>query len=273
MAKNLESQFSGRYAVVTGGTQGIGETTARLLAERGASGIIVSGRNVEHGNRVASELTASGCPTRFVAGDLASIETCISVVDEAERTFGGLHILVNCAGATNRGTLLDTSPELYDYLFAVNARAPFFLMQSAARVMRRKKTTGAMVNIISMSGHGGQPFICAYSASKGALATLTRNAAFSLLPDRIRVNGLNIGWSDTPGENTVQRETHAAPADWLAAAESEQPFGRLLKPREIAKAVAFLVSEESGLMTGAIIDFDQSVLGCYDAAPHPRVSI
>ena len=169
----------------------------------------------------------------------------------------------------DRGTLFDTSPELFDRMFAINTRAPFFLMQDAARIMRRERIEGAMVNILSMSAHGGQPFLTAYSASKGALATLTKNAAFSLMPWRIRVNGLNLGWMNTPGEDRIMRLCHGAQDGWLNKAAAEQPFGRLIEPDEVARACAFLVSPESGLMTGAIIDFDQSVAGCYESAPHP----
>jgi NAD(P)-dependent dehydrogenase (short-subunit alcohol dehydrogenase family) len=120
-----------------------------------------------------------------------------------------------------------------------------------------------------MSAHGGQPFICAYSGSKGALLTLTKNIAFSLMRDHIRVNGLNIGWTDTPGEHRIQTEFHHADPHWLEQAEARQPFGRLIKPDEVARAIAFLTSEESGLMTGSIIDFDQSVVGSFESAPHP----
>ena len=265
----LDRQFEGQFAVVTGGTQGLGEATARLFAQRGAAGLVICGRNRERGGRVAQELSASGCPSHYVAADLARVEDCRAVVAQADDAFGRVDVLVNCAGVTDRGTILDTSPELFDYIFAVNTRAPFFLIQSAANIMRREGVAGAIVNIISMSSHGGQPFVCPYSASKGALATLTRNAAYSLMRDRIRVNGLNIGWSDTPGEHHIQRTGHDAPANWLEQAERQQPFGRLIKPDEVARAVAFLSSAESGVMTGAIVDFDQSVLGAYDAPPQP----
>jgi NAD(P)-dependent dehydrogenase (short-subunit alcohol dehydrogenase family) len=117
-----------------------------------------------------------------------------------------------------------------------------------------------------MSAHGGQPFIIAYCGSKGALATLTKNAAFSLIRNRIRVNGLTIGWMDTPAEDRIQKLYHNAPDDWLAKAEAEAPFGRLLKPAEVARAVAYLASDESGMMTGAIVDFDQQVLGTNEGA-------
>jgi NAD(P)-dependent dehydrogenase (short-subunit alcohol dehydrogenase family) len=120
-----------------------------------------------------------------------------------------------------------------------------------------------------MSAHGGQPVIIAYSASKAALSVITKNAAFSLMPDHIRINGLNIGWMDTPGEHDIQMRYHTTDKDWLKKAEAKQPFGRLLKPAEVARAVAFLASDESGMMTGSIIDFDQSVLGSGESSSHP----
>jgi NAD(P)-dependent dehydrogenase (short-subunit alcohol dehydrogenase family) len=151
----------------------------------------------------------------------------------------------------------------------VNVRAPFFLVQEAAKLMRRDKVQGTVVNIQSMSAHGGQPFLAPYSISKGALATLTRNAAFSLMPDRIRVNGLNVGWMNTPGEDAILRKYHQAQDGWLEEASRRQPFGRLVEPTEVARAVTYLASDDSGLMTGSVIDYDQSVLGCCESAPHP----
>jgi NAD(P)-dependent dehydrogenase (short-subunit alcohol dehydrogenase family) len=121
-----------------------------------------------------------------------------------------------------------------------------------------------------MSSHGGQPFIAAYSSSKGALATLTRNTAFAMLPDRIRVNGLNIGWMDTPGEQSIQTRYHNAPKDWLKKAEQDRPFGRLLKTDEVARAIAFLAGDESGMMTGSIVDFDQTILGVGEDGAQPK---
>lgn len=265
----MNQQLEGKIAVITGGTQGLGEATARLFAERGAAGIVICGRNTQRGQAIAQELTTSNCKTIFVRADLTQVDDCRNVIAQADRTFGRIDILVNAAGVTDRGTILDTSPELFDYLFAINTRAPFLLMQASAKIMRREKNAGAIVNILSMASHGGQPFIIAYSGAKAALTAMTKNAAYSLMPDQIRVNGLNIGWMDTPGEDKTQKRFHHADDDWLARAEASQPFKRLLKPREVAQAIAFLASNESGLMTGAIIDFDQSVIGCYDSPPQP----
>jgi NAD(P)-dependent dehydrogenase (short-subunit alcohol dehydrogenase family) len=266
---DFPNQFAGQYAVITGGTQGMGEAVARLLARRGAAGLVICGRNKAKGEAVAGDLTKGGCKTIYVEADLTKVEDCRKVIAAADKAWGKLHVLVNCAGVTDRGTILDTPPELFDRIFAVNVRAPFFLMQDALKVMRRERIEGTVVNLITMSSYGGQSFITAYCSSKGALVTLTRNVAFSVMRDRIRVNGLNIGWSDTPGEDRIMKTYHGAKDGWLAEMEKQQPFGRLIKPDEVARAVAFLASAESGLMTGSIVDFDQSVRGAYDAPPAP----
>ena len=263
------SRLDGKIAVVTGGTQGLGEAVLRLFAARGAAGLVFCGRDAERGARVEAGLREAGVRARFVRADLAELDQARSVVAAAGEEFDRLDCLVNAAASTERGTLLSTEPALFDRMMAINVRAPFFLMQDAVRLMLRGNNAGTIVNILSMSGHGGQSFLAAYSASKTALGALTRNAAFGLLRQRIRVNGLNIGWMDTPGEHAIQKAAHDAPADWLATAEAERPFGRLLKPDEVARAVAFLASDESGLMTGSLVDFDQTVHGCWDQPPLP----
>jgi NAD(P)-dependent dehydrogenase (short-subunit alcohol dehydrogenase family) len=255
------SSFSGKYAIVTGSTQGLGEAIARLFAERGAAGIIICGRNAERGQAVAADLSSDRCNVRFVQADLANVEDCRSIAAAADKSFGTIHMLVNAAGVSDRGTIWDTSPELWDWLMAVNVRAPFLLIQETIKIMRREGVAGSIVNIGSVSAYGSVPFLTPYAVSKGALMTLTKNVAYAIMRHRIRVNTLNIGWMDTPGENIIQRKYHSGGQDWLAAAEVAQPFGRLLKPAEVARAVAFLASDESGMMTGSIVDFDQSVIG------------
>jgi NAD(P)-dependent dehydrogenase (short-subunit alcohol dehydrogenase family) len=263
------ARIDGRVAIVTGGTQGLGAGIADLFVERGAKGLVICGRNADNGRAVAERLTKRGCKTEFVRADLSIVSDCRKVVAAADAAFGRVDILVNVAGLTDRGTIWDTSPGLFDNMFAVNVRAPFFLMQDSLKIMRREGIRGSVVNILSMSAHGGQSFITAYCGSKGALATLTKNVAFSVMRHGIRVNGLCIGWMDTPGEDRIMRLYHGAQDGWKDDAEAKLPAGRLLKVDEVARAVAFLASEESGLMTGSIIDFDQSILGCYESAPQP----
>lgn len=267
---DLTQSFVGQYFIVTGSTQGLGAAVALTLAQRGAKGLILCGRRSEQDNEQVQRLAAMDCQTVFIKTDLESVEDCRAVVAAAREHFGTVHGLVNCAGMSDRGTILDTSPELFDSLFAINVRAPFFLMQETIRLMLESRVVGSIVNIQSIVGHGGPASLIAYSASKGALAVLTKNVAYSALRNRIRVNGLNIGWMDTPHEDEIQRRYHGAQDGWLAAAEQKQPFGRLLKPEEVAQSVAFLLSRESGLMTGSVIDLEQGVIGCgEEPAPRP----
>nr|WP_262244141.1 SDR family oxidoreductase [Serratia liquefaciens] len=105
------------------------------------------------------------------------------------------------------------------------------------------------------------------------MATLTRNTAYALLRNRIRVNGLNIGWMASEGEDRIMKQYHGAEDNWLEKAAAEQPFGRLIQPEEVARTVAFLASDESGLMTGSIVNFDQSVWGGYDQTASPSAPL
>jgi len=266
MENNYKSSLSGKYALITGSTQGLGEATARLFIERKAAGLIICGRSAERGQALAAELSSTGCDVRFVQADLAQVEDCRRIVAAADERFGTVHILVNAAGASPRGTIWDTSPELWDWIMAVNVRAPFLLIQETVKLMRRDRVAGSIVNIGSLAAYGNVPILMPYAAAKGALMTLTKNVAYTVMRHHIRVNTLNIGWMDTPGEDTIQRQYHGAGDEWLAQAEAAMPFGRLLKPEEVARAVAFLASDESGMMTGSIVDFDQSVIG---AGPQP----
>ena len=263
------ASLQGKVAIITGGTQGLGAAIASVFAQRGASGIVIAGRNAAKGEAQAAALRQLGTQALYVQADLEQVQDCRRIVAQADAQFRRIDILVNAAGLTDRGTILDTAPELFDRIFAVNVRAPFYLMQECIRIMRRDQTEGSIVNIGSMSALAGQSFLAAYCASKGALATLTRNTAYALLRNRIRVNGLNIGWMASDGEDRIQREFHHADDNWLEQAAQAQPNARLIDPFEVARAVAFLGSAESGLMTGSVVEFDQSVWGGYDASPQP----
>lgn len=256
--------FAGKRVLVTGAGQGVGEATATLMADRGAKAVAICGRDGAKLARTEAALRERGADTLSVPFDLADVPACQAFVDRAAETFGGVDILVNAAGLTDRGTVDDTDPAMFDMQFAINARAPFFLMQRAIPHMRRAGG-GTVVNVVSIVAHGGPPFIVAYCGAKAALAAMTKNVANAVLRDRIRVNGLNMGWTSTPQEHMVQTRTHRRGADWQAEVEAGQPFGRLLLPIEVARAVAFLASDESGLMTGAVVDFDQQVIGTMPA--------
>jgi len=264
------ARLDGRVIVVSGGTQGLGEATVRLLAERGAAGIAIIGRDPDKGSALAFDVQSDQTRTIYVRADMSEPDAPAVVMHAVDNAFGVVHGLVNVAASTGRGNIWDTDIALWDTMQAVNVRAPFFMIQAAAKIMRREGVAGSIVNIGSVSGHGGQPFILAYSVSKGALATLTKTTAFSLMRHNVRVNQVNPGWMDTEAEDAVQRKFHGATDGWLETAEAGQPTGRLIKPIEVARSIAFLLSDESGMMTGTVIDYDQSVQGAGDA-PKPTM--
>ena len=265
--------MDGKIAVVTGSTQGLGEAIATLFVERGVSGIVVTGRNKERGAKVKKDLEAKGAKAVFVEAQLNKLADVRKIIAACGDAFGRIDALVNAAGMTDRGSIWDTTEERFDDMFDINVKAPFFLMQDALHLMKKSKTKGSIVNILSMSGHGGQDFITAYCGSKGALAVLTRNVAYSVMNYQIRVNGLNIGWMDSPGEDRIMKTYHGGGDDWLKKAEAGRPFGRLIKPAEVARACAYLCSAESGLITGSIIDFDQYVIGTGNSIPVPPEAV
>ena len=212
---------------------------------------------------VAAAYGSGKCRTVFVEAELRDPTACRRIVTCADREFGRLDGLVNAAACTERGTLEGTTVEHWDKLMAINLRAPFLLMQDAVKVMQRERRGGSIINILSLSAHGGIPKLTPYSVSKGALATLTRNAANSQRKHRIRVNGLNIGWMATPAEHAVQ-QSEGQPEDWLSAADRGAPFGRILRPSDVASMTVYLLSDSAEMMTGALIDFDQHVMGIYN---------
>jgi NAD(P)-dependent dehydrogenase (short-subunit alcohol dehydrogenase family) len=250
--------------IINGGTQGLGETLARKLVSQGSTGLVLVGRSAERGQRLANELTSAGTRTVFIAADTSDVDAPAAVVQRCADEFGTVHGLVNVAARTSRATLWADSPEHFDAMMALNVRAPYFFIQAAARLMVDTGARGSIVNVGSTSGYGGQPKLSAYSISKGALNVMTRNLAYALMRHGIRVNQVNPGWMDTESEHVTQVTYDGAPDNWLALAEPQRAVGRLVKPWEVANAIAFCLSDDSGLLTGNCIDVDQTVQGAGD---------
>lgn len=256
----MQQLLADRVVLVSGGTQGLGLAIARAAGRQGAT-VIVTGRDADRGRTAVDLLRADGTEASFVATDVADVAAARASVAATVDRHGRIDALVNAAGLTSRGTLLDTTPELFDQHVAVNLRGPFFLMQAAVQDMRRRRSPGAIVNILSIDSHGGQSFLAPYVAGKAGLAGLTKNAAHAHRWDRIRINGLNIGWTATDQETVVQRETNGAGDDWAEKAGATLPMGKVGQVDEIADFVVFLLSDRSGVVTGSVIDWDQNVIG------------
>lgn len=261
------SSLAGKIAVVTGAAQGIGEATARLFCARGAAGVVLVDVQAEKLKAVAASLTDAGHKALAVPTDLADADAVARVMPAADAAFGRVDILANIAGLTDRGGIMDSDVAFFDRMFAVNVRAPFFLMQGALRIMEREKSGGTIVNILSVNAYVGAPNLSPYSASKGALLTLTKNTANAANWQRVRANGIALGWVDTPGEHETLKKFHGAEDGWLDAAERSRPFGRLVKPEDVARLIGFLASDESAPMTGSVIDFEQTVFGGFGGGP------
>jgi len=248
-------------AVVTGGGQGLGLAIAQRLIADGCAQLVLGGRDTAKGVAAADMLAAGGADVVFVAAEMGDPAQAMALIDRAAERFGRVTALVNAAAITDRASILDCTPAEWDRQMAANARGPFFAIQRLANLAIAAGHPASIVNILSVAAHCGQSFLAPYSASKAALLNVTKNAANALTRHRIRVNGLNIGWMDTPGEDAIQRKWHDAPPDWLARAEAAKPFGSLVKPPSVAGLVSYLLSDDAGVMTGAIIDFDQNVTG------------
>ena len=254
------ASLTDRIALVTGSTSGIGRGIATHFASIGAS-VMIHGPVDADAQAIAAELRDAGHDADAVAGDLTDPDTCRHVVRTVVERHGGIDILVNNAASTLRGSLEDSSVELWDMMMAVNLRAPFICLQEAVKSMK-PRGGGSIVNIGSINAYVGMSNLGPYSVSKGGLMTMTRNAAGALRNYRVRVNQINVGWTLTEGEERVQRLDGKGP-EWLTDAIATRPFGRLLAPGDIALAAAYFASDDSALITGSVLDLEQFPLGIF----------
>jgi len=236
------SALSGKVIVVTGAARGIGAAIAASAVSAGAE---VVGVDRDPCDGITANLAEPDVPGRVIA----------EVVAQAGRVDG----LVNAAGLTTRASFEDADVARFDALVAVNIRAPFFLMAGLIQHLKARGAAGALVNIQSMNAHCGAQDLAIYASTKGALQTLTKNAAQHHMSDGIRVNGINLGWVATETEVAL----HAAEkgADWLPAQAAAQPLGRFVSAEECAAQAVWMLSDASAPMTGVCIDLEQWVAG------------
>ena len=252
------NRLQNKVAVITASTAGMGEGIARLFASEGAS-VVISGRNENNGQAIVESIIAEGGQAIFQRADVGVEADCRGLVDRAVEAFGKVDVLVNNAGDSTRCTIEDATVELWDRLFAVNVRGAFICSQQFFK-HNQERRTGSIINIGSVNAYIGEPMLLAYSSAKGALMTFTKNMASYLTKYRMRVNQLNVGWTETPNEHVVKK-LEGKGDDWLEEAYKTRPFGRLLLPLDIAYAATYFASDESECITGSVLDLEQHPVG------------
>lgn len=258
----MKMALDDKVIVVTGAASGIGCGIARLAAEEGAGALVLTDRDRVGLDRVARGI--GGQQVTTLVADLSDPDAPSAIARAAIARFGRIDGLVNAAGLTTRGSFVTGTPDIWDQLFAVNARAGFFLMQAAIADMLARGGAGSIVNILSMNAHCGLPDLAIYAGTKGAMATLTRNAANAHMADLIRVNGINLGWVATETEDRMQAQVLGHGPDWQTTLTTALPLGRLVTVEETARLAVFLLGDASKPMSGALIDLEQKVTGAID---------
>ena len=240
-----------RYVLITGGSSGIGAATARRFAEQGAAIAIVA-RRPEKINAIVKELQAKGCDVLGIQADLKDPETPRKVIDIIMEKWGSLDVVVNCAGFVEHYPFEKATLEKFDLHWAINVRAPYYLIQSALQLLKQS-ASAAVINISSSSGSLVIPSQSMYGTTKCAIEYITRSLAAELAPFGIKVNAIAPGPVDTPIHLTWAGDDVKGAYERMI---KELPLGRMGTAEELAAWITFLASKEAAWVTGAIIPVD-----------------
>ncbi len=245
----MTQRFTDKVVIVTGGSRGIGRATTEALADEGANAVIAS-LNEERGQAAAEAIAEQGGQAQFIRTDVSDQDQAERMVDLVLERFGKIDVLVNNAGIHDSAPFWEEPETLWDRMYRVNVLGTVFPSQAVVRFMK-DNGGGAIVHVASKAGVVGEPGHAAYSASKGAVISLTRAMAVELAPYNIRVNAVCPGpvLTDMLTENNPREEDRAR----LAA---EAPLGRIGQPEDVAAAVLYLASSDSDWCTGQTIHLD-----------------
>ncbi|HYU46116.1 MAG TPA: SDR family oxidoreductase [Terriglobales bacterium] len=246
-------RLSGKVALITGGASGIGRATALLFAREGAA-VAIADLNAQAGEGVASEITQSGGRAIFEPGDVSRATDCRRLAERAIREFGRIDILFNNAGIIRRATVLGLSEEDWDRVMAVNVKAIYLLSREVIPHMQ-KQGGGSIISMASGWGLAGGAQAAVYCASKGAVVLLTKAMAIDHGPQKIRVNCICPGDTDT-GMLRAEAQQLGEANDRFLAEAAKRPLGRVGSPDEIAQAALYLASDASSFVTGTALVVD-----------------
>jgi NAD(P)-dependent dehydrogenase (short-subunit alcohol dehydrogenase family) len=240
-----------KIILITGSTTGIGEAMARRFVLEGAR-VLIHGLERDLGQAVMKDL---GSAAALHIDDLADPTAPARLVEAAVRAFGRLDSIVNNAAWIIRSNIETTDAALFDRCMAINVRAPLLLVKAA--LPHLKASQGSVLNIGSINGYCGEANQLAYSISKGALMTLTRNLADSLGRDKVRINQLNLGWVLSPNEHKL-KVSEGLPPDWHEHPPAAfAPSGRIMVPDNIAAAAIYWIGDESRPVSGSVTEIEQ----------------
>jgi NAD(P)-dependent dehydrogenase (short-subunit alcohol dehydrogenase family) len=245
-------RLADKAIIVTGSTTGIGEAMARRFVAEGAR-VLVHGRDRQRGQKLVDELGRGKAALHV--DQLDDPEAAPRTVAAAVKAFGKIDGIVNNAAWIIRSNLDTTDAALFDRCMAINVRAPLLLIKAA--MPHLKQSQGAILNIGSINGLGGEANQLAYSISKGALITMSRNLADALGRDKVRVNHFNVGWVLSPNEYKLKM-SEGLPPDWPDHPPAAfAPSGRLMTPELIAAAAVFWIGDESRPISGSVLEVEQ----------------
>jgi len=240
------SKLDGKTAVVTGGSSGIGYATARKIRELGAK-VIITGRNPEAVDKAAGEIGAVG-----LVADQASLGDTDALVEFAKEELGGVDVLFINAGIAAFAPVEHLTEEQFDATMNINFKGAFFTLQKFLPILR---DGASVINLSSINAYTGMPNTAVYAASKAALNSLTRTAAYELAPRKIRVNAVNPGPTNTAIFGKLGMPDEAI-QEFASAMQNRIPLKRFGEPEDVATLVAFLASDEAGFITGAEYNID-----------------
>ena len=246
-------RLKGKAIIVTGSTTGIGKAIAKRCVAEGAK-VLIHGLETDWAQEALQEVGPENAAT--YVEDLANEGACSRLVARAAQTFGKIDALVNNAASVVSSNIKTTDADFLERVFRVNTIAPFLLVKEALPYLTASK--GCVLNIGSVNAYSGEPNLLAYSMSKGALMTMTRNLGDTLHRENgVRMNQINPGWVLTETE-MERKQQHGLPEDWYKdLPDVYAPAGRILKPEEIAAAAIYWLSDECGPVSGQVVDLEQ----------------
>jgi NAD(P)-dependent dehydrogenase (short-subunit alcohol dehydrogenase family) len=243
-------RLQNKIAVVTGASSGIGEAIAKMFAKEGAS-VICGSTNEEKGQKVISEIVAAGGKAEYVKTDVSDPSNMENLIKTAVTRFGGLHVMVNNAGISRPGGIIECSLPDWQKVIDVNLSGVFYGIKFAAQVMKENQTKGSIISIGSILSSVGFPGAIAYAAAKGGVLNLTHAAALDLAPFNIRVNAIGPGFIKTEMTKDILNNP-----EFNKMIVGNTPLGKVGEPEDIAMAAIYLASDEASYVTGEYLAVD-----------------